>query len=71
MTTNPLSFHELEDLYDALAQAIDSCGPEREAVFLAKLALRLAHELGDGARFTTLVAECLAEPEAAAGVRLV
>lgn len=71
MTTNPLPFHELEGFYDVLAQAIDASGPDRETVFLAKLALRLAHELGDGARLATLVAECLVEPEAPTGVRLV
>lgn len=68
-----LPFAELENLYDELAQAIDACGPQRESVFLAKLVLRMAHEMGDGRRISTLIQECLQEPaaDAAPGTRLI
>lgn len=42
-----LASGDLEAVYDSMAQAIDRAGPEREALFLAKLALQLAHRLGD------------------------
>jgi hypothetical protein len=57
-----LSFAQLEALYDELAEAIDAAGPERESVFLAKLVLCLARELGDAGRVSTLIRDCLAEP---------
>ena len=43
MATMP--FQDLELAYEALAEAIDSAGPHHESVFLAKLALALAHQL--------------------------
>lgn len=45
MTTMP--FADLEHAYEALAQGIDKAGAEHETLFLAKLALALAHRLGD------------------------
>jgi len=42
-----LPFEDLEKAYDLLAAAIDGAGPEKEALFLAKLCLTLAHEIGD------------------------
>jgi hypothetical protein len=42
-----LPFEDLEKVYDLLAAAIDAAGPEREALFLAKLCLILAHESRD------------------------
>ncbi|HWM29864.1 MAG TPA: DUF2783 domain-containing protein [Woeseiaceae bacterium] len=44
---NRLSFEHLEEVYEWLAAAIDAAGPEKEALFLAKLCLTLAHEIGD------------------------
>ena len=41
-----LPFEDLEKVYDLLAAAIDGAGPEKEALFLAKLCLTLAHEIG-------------------------
>lgn len=49
---------DLEQVYEALAQAIDRAGPEQAEVYLAKLALALAEELGDGARVQAVIAEC-------------
>ncbi len=42
-----LSFEDIEKVYDLLATAIDAAGPEKEALFLAKLCLILAHESRD------------------------
>lgn len=53
-----LQLNELEDLYDELAQALDACPENQESVFLAKLVLRLANELGDVQRVSRLIAEC-------------
>ena len=38
---------DFETAYETLATAIDEAGPEREALFLTRLALVLAHEVGD------------------------
>jgi hypothetical protein len=51
-----LTFEELEAAYDLLARAIDTAGPDRQSLFLAKLALVLAHETGDAALFRRAVA---------------
>ncbi len=61
---NPLNFSDLENLYDELAQAIDTVGPEQESVFLAKLVLSLAQEFGDAPRISALIQDCLHEPAA-------
>jgi hypothetical protein len=45
--SGPLAFEDLERAYDLLADGIDSAGQERETLFLTKLCLVLAHELGD------------------------
>lgn len=49
---------DLEQVYEALAQAIDRAGPEQAQVYLAKLALALAEELGDSDRVQAVIAEC-------------
>jgi hypothetical protein len=54
-----LPFADLETAYETLAQAIDRAGPEKEALFLARLALVLAHEGGDLALFRRAVATAL------------
>jgi hypothetical protein len=46
---------DLETAYELLAEAIDRAGAEREALFLARLALALAHECGDIAAFRRAV----------------
>ena len=45
MTT--MRFEELEQAYENLAEAIDRAGPANESLLLAKLALSLAHHIGD------------------------
>jgi hypothetical protein len=52
---------DLEAAYEALAVAIDSAGEQREALFLTRLALLLAHELGDVAAFNRAVQTALEE----------
>jgi hypothetical protein len=53
-----MPFDALESAYESLATAIDSAG-EKEALFLARLALLLAHELGDVGIFKKAVATAL------------
>jgi hypothetical protein len=50
---------DFETAYETLAAAIDLAGPEREALFLTRLALVLAHELGDIAVFQNAVKTAL------------
>jgi hypothetical protein len=50
---------DFEAAYEALAMAIDSAGPQREALFLTKLALVLGHELGDIAVFRRAIRTAL------------
>ena len=57
---SPMPFEDLEATYEALATAIDSAGAERETLFLTRLALVLANQLGDIAAFRNAV-ECALE----------
>ena len=52
--TATLPLPDLEQVYDELAQAVDRAG-ERSELFLAKLALLLAQELGDRGRLAALI----------------
>jgi truncated hemoglobin YjbI len=49
---------EFETVYEAMAETIDAVGAEQREVFLAKLCLALAHELGDGGKVLDRIAEC-------------
>ena len=51
MTQPPLTIPGLEQVYDALASAIDQAGPEKTSLFLVKLALLNANALADPALF--------------------
>jgi hypothetical protein len=44
---SPMPPADFETAYETLAIAIDSAGPQREALFLTRLALLLGHELGE------------------------
>ena len=57
MSTMPSE--DFEAAYESLAMAIDSAGPEREALFLTRLALLLGHELGDIAAFKRAIRTAL------------
>jgi hypothetical protein len=50
---------DFEAAYESLAVAIDSAGPEHEALFLTRLALVLGHELGDIAVFMNAIRTAL------------
>lgn len=56
-----LPFDDLERLYESLARHIDRVGADREALFLAKLVLLLAHEVGDGKVIERCVRSALAD----------
>ncbi|MBK9361142.1 MAG: DUF2783 domain-containing protein [Rubrivivax sp.] len=58
--TATLPLPDLERVYDELAEAVDRAGDHRER-FLAKLALLLAHELGDRERVVALIAVAQAD----------
>ena len=53
---NPMPFEDLEAAYETLATAIDEAGEQGEALFLTRLVLLLAHEIGDIAVFRKAVA---------------
>jgi len=46
----------LEEAYDLIATAVDQAGPEKEALFLAKLALALANAVNDNDALRDLIA---------------
>ena len=48
---------DVERVYDALAEKIDAIGPAKSELFLAKLALLLAHDIDDVGRVLTLIDE--------------
>jgi hypothetical protein len=54
-----LPVDELERLWSALGQAVTAVGPEREALFLAKLVLLLGNELGTYDRIAPLIETAL------------
>ena len=56
---SPMPFEDFEAAYETLAMAIDSAGPDREALFLTRLALLLGHELGDVTAFRKAIQAAL------------
>ena len=54
-TTPGLSIGGLETVYDQLASAIDAVGQDKSELFLVKLALLAAQQLGDEAVFGDLI----------------
>ena len=46
----------LETAYDQLALAIDAAGPDKSELFLVKLALLAAQQMGDAPTFVDLIA---------------
>lgn len=55
-TPNGLTIGGLETAYDQLASAIDCVGQDKSELFLVKLALLAAQQLGDEAVFGELIA---------------
>ncbi|WP_088286159.1 DUF2783 domain-containing protein [Ideonella sp. A 288] len=62
-TTAPegLRLADLEQVYDHLAEALDTAGPAHGELFLVKLALLLAQRLGDAHAFDECVRQALVE----------
>ena len=60
-TQNPtqLTVPALEQVYDALATAIDQAGPDKATLFLVKLALLNANALADPELFGRHIASAL------------
>ncbi|HQQ71579.1 MAG TPA: DUF2783 domain-containing protein [Alicycliphilus sp.] len=58
-TAAALTIGGLETVYDALAQAIDHCGSDKTPLFLVKLALLNAQQIGDAAAFEAHIARAL------------
>jgi hypothetical protein len=63
-----LSIDSNERLYDTLAEALDRVGPAQESLFLTKLVLLLANQLGDEAAVNEAITAAL-EPLQATGTR--
>jgi hypothetical protein len=57
--TPTLTIDGLELVYDQLAQAIDHAGKQHGELFLVKLALLSARQIGDSAVFGELIATAL------------
>lgn len=55
MSTQGLTIGGLETVYDQLATAIDAVGQDKSELFLVKLALLAAQQLGDEQIFTDLI----------------
>ena len=61
MTTTGLTIGGLETVYDQLATAIDAVGQEKSELFLVKLALLAAQQLGDEAVLGQLIERAQAD----------
>jgi hypothetical protein len=57
----PITIPGLEAVYDCLAEAIDLAGPEKSELFLVKLALLNARDLGDARQFAAQVQAALSD----------
>ncbi|WP_341686023.1 DUF2783 domain-containing protein [Limnohabitans sp.] len=55
MSTQGLTIGGLETVYDQLATAIDAVGQDKSELFLVKLALLAAQQLGDEQVFADLI----------------
>ena len=58
-THKTLDIAGLEQVYDALASAIDQAGPDKSELFLVKLALLNAKALVDPQKFESQIAAAL------------
>jgi hypothetical protein len=56
---SPMPSADFETAYETLAAAIDTAGSDHEALFLTRLALVLAHELGDIGEFQNAIRTAL------------
>lgn len=58
-TDNALAADARDRIYAQCARAITEAGPERESLFLARLALLLCEQVGDEARCSKAVDDAL------------
>ncbi len=56
-----LTIPQLETAYDTLAEAIDQAGPQQSELFLTKLCLLLAQQIGDDTLVVQQVNAALAD----------
>lgn len=56
LVTMEANREQLEEIYEALADAIDAVGGRRETMFLSKLALAMGHHIGDPDTVAALIA---------------
>ncbi|MFZ1387833.1 MAG: DUF2783 domain-containing protein [Thiolinea sp.] len=56
-----LAVAELEVVYDALAEAINQVGTDKESLFLTKLVLLLANQVGEQAQVEEAIAIALCD----------
>lgn len=61
-TPNGLTIGGLEAVYDQLASAIDAVGQDKSELFLVKLTLLAAQQIGDEAAFGELIARAQRDP---------
>ena len=59
MSHTTLSTTALEQVYDQLAEGITQAGADKEALFLTKLALLLANQVGDAVQVSESIDEAL------------
>lgn len=59
MSNNTQTTTALEQVYDQLAEGITQAGAEKESLFLTKLALLLANQVGDGDQVAGSINEAL------------
>ncbi|WP_428649003.1 hypothetical protein [Roseibium sp.] len=52
-----MNARDLETVYETLAEQLDAVAAGKRDLFLAKLVLLLAHDLGDAKRIQTRIAE--------------
>lgn len=57
MTDTTLPFTDLEQVYETLAVTLDALPEAQERLFLAQLALALAHRVGDVERVMAAIGE--------------
>ncbi|WP_353192451.1 DUF2783 domain-containing protein [Pandoraea pnomenusa] len=59
MTAQQTAIAGLEEIYDALALAIDAVPDDKRELLLAKIALLLANEIADPSRVLSLIAQAV------------
>ena len=61
MDKDKLDFVELEQVYERLADALDEVGQDKADIFLAKIVMLLARDVGDLGKVTEAIASAKAD----------